>query len=180
MDYGETKVTPQEFDQFLRSISQKYSRGNYHLLHNNCNSFADECLRFLTGEGVPSYVKTLPHRAQSTPQGKALANFANAINDLVDHIPVMARRVGAQMEKTVKSIEQDMKRRGAGNRRDMLQYADQLERSGNIGAGQRYSASSFDPRTQGNFHRGPNQAPVFRNSMRGGGGYNQQYGGYNY
>lgn len=82
------------------------------------------------------------------------------------------------MEKTVRSIEQDMKRRATANQKDMLQYADQYERSQKVGNSQRYTASSFDPRGSNGFFGNRNEAPIFRRSMQGG--YNKQPGGYNY
>lgn len=78
---------------------------------------------------MPQYVKTLPHRAQVTPHGKALAHFANAVNDLVDHIPVIAERVGKSFEKTAKEIEQEFRRRREMNNQNILNHADNFERN---------------------------------------------------
>lgn len=134
-------------------------------------------MRYLTGQGVPEYVKTLPHRAQSTPHGKAISNLANAVNDLVDHIPVIARRVGQRFEETAKQIEADMKKRQAMNQRSILDYADNYEQ--NYDGRYRLSQPAY---TRSHFEGGRGQGfgfneppPRFSNSR-----FDKRPGGYNY
>lgn len=47
-------------------ISSQFTQDTYNLLSNNCNNFTDECAKFLTGKGAPSYVTALPSEFMNT------------------------------------------------------------------------------------------------------------------
>lgn len=54
VELGATTLTQEVADSYLVALSEgRFAAANYNLLRNNCNNFADEFSRFLTGEGVP-------------------------------------------------------------------------------------------------------------------------------
>jgi hypothetical protein len=55
----------------------RYTAETYNLLDNNCNNFADEAAKFLTGTGVPENVSKLPDEFLSTPLGTMMAPLIN-------------------------------------------------------------------------------------------------------
>jgi len=69
VDVGPTEVPQWLFEQFLDGIRDQYTAEKYHLLTNNCNNFADEVAGFLSGKGVPDYVRNLPGDFATTPLG---------------------------------------------------------------------------------------------------------------
>ncbi|CAN8062355.1 unnamed protein product [Agarophyton chilense] len=66
---GTTSKSKGEFQAFLRSVSQRFSFDNYHLLENNCNNFSDACTMFLLNKHIPQHVLDLPAEAMSSPLG---------------------------------------------------------------------------------------------------------------
>ncbi|RKO97338.1 putative pppde peptidase domain-containing 2, partial [Caulochytrium protostelioides] len=44
---GNTTVTPQAWNEFLRECNSQFGIGAYHLLTNNCNTFSDAACQFL-------------------------------------------------------------------------------------------------------------------------------------
>eukprot|EP00041_Stephanoeca_diplocostata_P005206 m.57976 g.57976 ORF g.57976 m.57976 type:complete len:191 (-) comp15634_c0_seq1:49-621(-) len=69
VDIGNTEVPLWMFEQYLEGISSQYTQETYNLLSNNCNNFTDDCAKFLTGKGAPSYVTELPSEFMNTPLG---------------------------------------------------------------------------------------------------------------
>lgn len=53
---GETEIPLNIFEEFLRSISSKYTMDKYDLFENNCNNFTNECAKFLIGKGIPENI----------------------------------------------------------------------------------------------------------------------------
>eukprot|EP01036_Dinobryon_divergens_P035262 gene35262-45662_t len=82
-EVGQTRVTRDDLHAYLRSINSRYTQQTYNLITNNCNNFADDICRFLTGQGIPSYIVDLPRTVFSTPGGMMLRpmfeNMQNAI-----------------------------------------------------------------------------------------------------
>eukprot|EP00037_Helgoeca_nana_P002144 m.32064 g.32064 ORF g.32064 m.32064 type:complete len:171 (+) comp12390_c0_seq1:77-589(+) len=74
---GTTEVPQWMFEQFLDGIRDRYTAETYNLLDNNCNNFADEAAKFLTGTGVPENVSKLPDEFLSTPLGTMMAPLIN-------------------------------------------------------------------------------------------------------
>ncbi|KAG2145882.1 PPPDE putative peptidase domain-containing protein [Suillus clintonianus] len=79
IDMGETCIDEQTFDEYLSEIKEHYTADKYHLLDFNCNSFTNDCLGFLTGSSLPSYIKDLPSDFLSTPFGAALRPTIDAM-----------------------------------------------------------------------------------------------------
>ncbi len=67
-----TNKTQQELNIFLQSINHRFTQATYDLINNNCNNFSDEVTRFLTSQGIPSYIIDLPRIVFSTPGGAML------------------------------------------------------------------------------------------------------------
>ncbi|KDR82390.1 hypothetical protein GALMADRAFT_237672 [Galerina marginata CBS 339.88] len=72
VDLGETAIDEETFNDYLQEIREHYTTDKYHLLEFNCNSFTDDCVGFLTGGSIPSFIKDLPTDFLSTPFGAAL------------------------------------------------------------------------------------------------------------
>ncbi|KAG1776191.1 PPPDE putative peptidase domain-containing protein [Suillus placidus] len=79
IDIGETSIDEQTFVEYLSQIKEHYTADKYHLLDFNCNSFTNDCLGFLTGGSLPSYIKDLPSDFLSTPFGAALRPTIDAM-----------------------------------------------------------------------------------------------------
>ena len=79
VNMGTTNRTPEEFNQFLKSVSHRFTMEAYHLLHHNCNNFTDECCRFLVGKGIPSNITGLPAEVLQTPIGKSFEPLINSM-----------------------------------------------------------------------------------------------------
>lgn len=79
IDMGETAIDEQTFAEYLSQIKEHYTADKYHLLDFNCNSFTNDCLGFLTGGSLPSYIKDLPSDFLSTPFGAALRPTIDAM-----------------------------------------------------------------------------------------------------
>jgi len=75
---GYTMVTHDEFVDFLQSkVIERYTGiEKYDLLSHSCNHFADECLHFLIGRGVPDHVLELQNMAL-TPNVKSIRPYLN-------------------------------------------------------------------------------------------------------
>ncbi|KAF8192182.1 PPPDE putative peptidase domain-containing protein [Pholiota molesta] len=79
IDMGETALDEETFDEYLQEMKQHYTADKYHLLEFNCNSFTDDCVGFLTGGNIPSFIKDLPTDFLSTPFGAALRPTIDAM-----------------------------------------------------------------------------------------------------
>ncbi|KAH8114642.1 DUF862-domain-containing protein [Phellopilus nigrolimitatus] len=75
VDMGETAIDEDTFNDYLQEMNDVYTvdKTITHLSTDfNCNSFTDDCIGFLTGESIPSWIKDLPTDFLSTPFGTAL------------------------------------------------------------------------------------------------------------
>ncbi|KAH9065328.1 DUF862-domain-containing protein [Lactarius vividus] len=72
LDMGETALDEEVFEEYLAEMREHYTADKYHLLDFNCNSFTSDCVGFLTGGSIPSWIKDLPSDFLSTPFGAAL------------------------------------------------------------------------------------------------------------
>ncbi|KAF9525052.1 PPPDE putative peptidase domain-containing protein [Crepidotus variabilis] len=79
IDMGETALDQDTFNDYLAEMRTHYTADKYHLLDFNCNSFTDDCIGFLTGNSIPSFVKDLPTDFLSTPFGDALRPTIDAM-----------------------------------------------------------------------------------------------------
>ncbi|KAH8739653.1 hypothetical protein FG386_001210 [Cryptosporidium ryanae] len=69
---GFTSKNQIELNTHLESISSKFTSENYDLLNHNCNHFSDNIVKFLLGDGIPSYILDLPNEVMRTPFGSML------------------------------------------------------------------------------------------------------------
>jgi len=73
-DLGETEISEDIFQDYLRTQSQDRFRGDrYDLLRHNCNNFSHETAQFLVGKGIPQHILDLPNEVLATPLGQMLA-----------------------------------------------------------------------------------------------------------
>ncbi|KAH8104592.1 DUF862-domain-containing protein [Cristinia sonorae] len=72
VDMGETALDQETFNEYLQEMRSHYTADKYHLLEFNCNSFTNDCVGFLTGGSIPSWISDLPSDFLSTPFGAAL------------------------------------------------------------------------------------------------------------
>ncbi|KAA1479311.1 DUF862-domain-containing protein [Dentipellis sp. KUC8613] len=72
VDMGETAIDEPTFEEYLSEMRQHYTADKYHLLDFNCNSFTNDCVGFLTGGSIPSWIRDLPSDFLSTPFGASL------------------------------------------------------------------------------------------------------------
>ncbi|EAU88372.1 thioredoxin family protein [Coprinopsis cinerea okayama7 len=79
LDMGETSLDEDTFDEYLSELKEHYTADKYHLLEFNCNSFTNDCIGFLTGGTIPSYIKDLPTDFLSTPFGASLRPTIDAM-----------------------------------------------------------------------------------------------------
>jgi hypothetical protein len=83
IDLGLTSRTQQELEEFLRSVSGRFTLQTYDLLTNNCNNFTDTVAQFLLGRGIPEYIVNLPQIALSTPMGQMLRPMLEGMQNQV-------------------------------------------------------------------------------------------------
>ncbi|EIM85886.1 DUF862-domain-containing protein [Stereum hirsutum FP-91666 SS1] len=79
VDMGETALDEETFQEYLNEMRQHYTADKYHLLDFNCNSFTNDCIGFLTGQSIPSWIKDLPADFLSTPFGASLRPTIDAM-----------------------------------------------------------------------------------------------------
>lgn len=79
VDMGETALDEELFEEYLTEMRERYTADKYHLLDFNCNSFTSDCVGFLTGGSIPSWIKDLPSDFLSTPFGAALRPTIDAM-----------------------------------------------------------------------------------------------------
>ncbi|KAI0333739.1 DUF862-domain-containing protein [Cubamyces sp. BRFM 1775] len=79
VDMGETAIDEETFNEYLEEMRSHYTADKYHLLDFNCNSFTNDCVGFLTGGSIPSWIKDLPSDFLSTPFGAALRPTIDAM-----------------------------------------------------------------------------------------------------
>ncbi|KAI9443300.1 DUF862-domain-containing protein [Lactarius indigo] len=72
LEMGETALDEEVFEEYLAEMREHYTADKVCLPHFNCNSFTSDCVGFLTGGSIPSWIKDLPSDFLSTPFGAAL------------------------------------------------------------------------------------------------------------
>jgi hypothetical protein len=68
---GRTNISMDLFQEFLTSVSTRFTVNTYNILTHNCNNFTNECSNFLLGKGIPEDIVALPQRLMATPLGQA-------------------------------------------------------------------------------------------------------------
>lgn len=53
---GQTDITEDEFELYLKTLEDQFGKNTYNILHNNCNHFTDTCMQFLVNKKIPSYI----------------------------------------------------------------------------------------------------------------------------
>ncbi|KAH7337184.1 PPPDE putative peptidase domain-containing protein [Rhizoctonia solani] len=72
IEFGETAIDEETFNEYLNEIRENYTADKYHLLDFNCNSFTNDVIGFLTGQHIPAWIRDLPADFLSTPFGASL------------------------------------------------------------------------------------------------------------
>ncbi|KAL8616911.1 hypothetical protein ACOMHN_041830 [Nucella lapillus] len=81
VEVGKTEIPPDVFMEFLHELSSStFGPGKYHLLDHNCNTFSNEVAQFLTGNGIPSHITSLPQEVLNTPFGAMIRPFVDAMH----------------------------------------------------------------------------------------------------
>lgn len=84
INFGYSKKTKKEFEDYLRSINNKFTSNNYDLISHNCNHFTDTALYFLTGKHLPEIILKQHEEILKTPLGiqikPILENLAGITN----------------------------------------------------------------------------------------------------
>ena len=87
-DLGETEITEDLFQDYLRTQSQDRFRGDrYDLLRHNCNNFSHETAQFLVGKGIPQHILDLPNEIMATPLGQMLAPMIQQMTPSGNSLP---------------------------------------------------------------------------------------------
>ncbi|PPQ86324.1 hypothetical protein CVT25_005625 [Psilocybe cyanescens] len=113
VDMGETSLDEETFNEYLDEMRQHYTADKF-----NCNSFSDDCIGFLTGQSIPSYIKDLPTDFLSTPFGAALRPTIDAMyrRPTPGPIPTPASAVSASPDpQLASSILQAVASHAQGN-----------------------------------------------------------------
>lgn len=96
IDMGQTTKSLEEFKNFLRCVSHRFTMTTYHLIKHNCNNFTDECCRYLVGRKIPGHITGLPEELLATPLGRQFApmieqmssvgtQLGSGLNETIDH-----------------------------------------------------------------------------------------------
>eukprot|EP01084_Bolivina_argentea_P120107 212905_1 len=72
IDMGETYKTQKEFHDYLSKIAPRFSPSKYDLFKHNCNTFADEAMKFLNDKPIPEYITGLPEEFLNSAVGQML------------------------------------------------------------------------------------------------------------
>lgn len=72
IDMGETTLTPQILDDYMRDLKSVWTPNRYHIMDNNCNNFSNEVCYFLTNRNIPEYITDLPNNFMQSPLGMML------------------------------------------------------------------------------------------------------------
>ncbi|KAJ1914858.1 hypothetical protein H4219_004598 [Mycoemilia scoparia] len=72
IDYGETQIPKDVFEDYIQGMQQVWTSDKYHLLSNNCNHFSNEVIQFLVGQNIPSHISDLPNDFAKTSLGQQL------------------------------------------------------------------------------------------------------------
>ncbi|CAE6427903.1 unnamed protein product [Rhizoctonia solani] len=72
IEFGDTAIDEETFNEYLSEIREHYTADKYHLLDFNCNSFTNDVIGFLTGQHIPLWIRDLPADFLSTPFGASM------------------------------------------------------------------------------------------------------------
>ena len=126
---GFTNKSQMELNGHLESISNKYTSENYDLLNHNCNHFSDNIVRFLLGDGIPSYILDLPNEVMKTPFGSML-------------LPILQK---AQKSQAVRSVANVWNANGISPSNVLNKTAGEINNLSNtLSPGSRSKSSSID------------------------------------
>ena len=81
LDMGWTTKSQHDLEEFLRGIRHRFTAATYDLLHNNCNNFSDEVVRFLCGRSIPGHILDLPRIALNAPNGALLRSILDGFQN---------------------------------------------------------------------------------------------------
>ncbi|CAH0480436.1 unnamed protein product [Peronospora belbahrii] len=84
---GETSLSQQQLEQYLRDNNSRFTDATYDLLRHNCNNFSDEVAKFLVGSGIPQYIIDLPNEALNSPFGAMLRPMLENMNNQMHAAP---------------------------------------------------------------------------------------------
>lgn len=56
---GTFKGTTRDLETIIQSLRPKFGGDSYHLMNNNCNSFANELMLRLTGQEIPGWINRM-------------------------------------------------------------------------------------------------------------------------
>ncbi|THH06707.1 hypothetical protein EW146_g9529 [Bondarzewia mesenterica] len=76
IEVGETALDEDTLEEYLTEMREHYTADKAKF---NCNSFTNDCVGFLTGGSIPSWIKDLPTDFLSTPFGAALRPTIDAM-----------------------------------------------------------------------------------------------------
>ncbi|KAG8862411.1 hypothetical protein FRB96_001481 [Tulasnella sp. 330] len=76
---GDTQIDEETFWEYIQELQSVYTGDKYHLIEFNCNGFSNDCVGFLTGGSIPSYIKELPTDFFATPFGQQLRPMIDQI-----------------------------------------------------------------------------------------------------
>jgi thioredoxin len=72
---GDTELCPDDFMDYLKSISNEFTQNTYNIFDKNCNHFSNNVCEFLLGKGIPSDILNQAKEFEETPIGKMIGNF---------------------------------------------------------------------------------------------------------
>jgi hypothetical protein len=78
---GETDKTPAQVQQLIAQMGYQYRGNSYHLLQKNCNHFASDLCKELTGLEPPSWVGVTP----------AMSHLPATATATGSHVPLPAK-----------------------------------------------------------------------------------------
>jgi len=120
-DKYKTSYNEQTFADYLKMISGSWTPEKYNLLTHNCISFTMDCIRFLTGQSIPSWIKDLPSKfttAVLKTCGGAVdvvAYLTGGLKDrLIDLVAALLKMVG-NLTQIVKRLGRDIVERLGNN-----------------------------------------------------------------
>ena len=72
LDFKYTNKTPEEFQQYIKSLDSEFNINTYNVLNHNCNHFTDTALFFLVGEHLPNSILKQHEEILNTPMGQMI------------------------------------------------------------------------------------------------------------
>mmetsp|Transcript_109714 Transcript_109714/g.318978 ORF Transcript_109714/g.318978 Transcript_109714/m.318978 type:complete len:247 (+) Transcript_109714:106-846(+) len=72
IELGYSDIDQSLFNDFILSISSRYTSKQYDILNNNCNNFSEECAGFLLGKSIPSHILAAPEQLKESCLGQIM------------------------------------------------------------------------------------------------------------